>query len=87
VVRVFDMLIDKPGGTVHETPWHQDVSYFRRPAAPKGTSTVVDDVQVWLALDEPLDTSEATAMAITGPNTTTRPRRAYIVNLGSRVVE
>jgi hypothetical protein len=50
--RVYDMLIDKPAGTPHETPWHQDAAYMAMPAAHPGTPTDIDDIQVWLALDD-----------------------------------
>ena len=54
LTKVYEMLIDKPGGTPHETPWHQDVGYFGKPVAAPGTRTDLDDVQIWLALD-PVD--------------------------------
>jgi ectoine hydroxylase-related dioxygenase (phytanoyl-CoA dioxygenase family) len=50
--KVYEMLIDKPSGTVHETPWHQDVGYFTMPVAPPGTDTSFEDIQVWVALDD-----------------------------------
>jgi ectoine hydroxylase-related dioxygenase (phytanoyl-CoA dioxygenase family) len=52
--KVYEMLIDKPSGTVHETPWHQDVGYTQMPVAPAGTGTAIEDIQIWLALD-PVD--------------------------------
>ena len=135
--KVYEMLIDKPGGTMHETPWHQDVGYTQMPVAPAGSSTAIEDVQIWLALDpvdtengcmqfipraygapslahrvaagdphdegrliavdEPLDTTGAVACPLdaggctvhlmgtphfTGPNHSSRSRRAYIFNIG-----
>jgi Phytanoyl-CoA dioxygenase (PhyH) len=50
--KFYEMLIDKPAGTPHETPWHQDIGYFGRPVAPAGTSTAVPDLQIWVALDD-----------------------------------
>lgn len=50
--KVYEMLIDKPGGTVHETPWHQDVGYYATPVAPTGSPTTIEDLQIWLALDD-----------------------------------
>lgn len=51
LTKVYDMLIDKPAGTAHATPWHQDVGYFGRPVAAEGFATNIPDIQVWLALD------------------------------------
>jgi ectoine hydroxylase-related dioxygenase (phytanoyl-CoA dioxygenase family) len=137
--KLFEMLIDKPGGTMHETPWHQDAAYYAMPVAPAGvTETGIDNLQVWLALDDvdvdngcmqfvpapygtpllphrvaagdpedegrllafdgPFDASGAVAAPLaaggcsvhlpgtphyTGPNVSTRPRRAYIFNVGA----
>ncbi len=50
--RTYDMLIDKPAGHPHETPWHQDAGYFGRPTAPPGTPITFRSVQCWLALDD-----------------------------------
>jgi ectoine hydroxylase-related dioxygenase (phytanoyl-CoA dioxygenase family) len=52
LTKVYEMLIDKPAGTPHDTPWHQDVGYYGRPVAAPGARTDLDDVQIWLALDE-----------------------------------
>lgn len=134
----FDMLIDKPAGHPHETPWHQDMSYSAEPFAAAGTPLTMRNVQFWLALDDvdvtnggmqfiagrhrgamlphfvasgdpadngrllaivdpedSLDVSSAVAPALasgdatahaygtphaTGPNRSSRQRRAYIVN-------
>ena len=51
VAKVYEMLIDKPAGTEHETPWHQDIGYWGRPVAPPGTFTKIPDIQIWVALD------------------------------------
>ncbi|WP_116997322.1 phytanoyl-CoA dioxygenase family protein [Desertimonas flava] len=48
----FDMLIDKPAGHPHTTPWHQDMSYSAEPFAPVGTPLTMRNVQFWLALDD-----------------------------------
>lgn len=48
----FSMLIFKPAGHPHATPWHMDMSYAGRPATPAGTlwpNNVI--AQFWLALD------------------------------------
>jgi ectoine hydroxylase-related dioxygenase (phytanoyl-CoA dioxygenase family) len=47
----FDMLIDKPAGHPHTTPWHQDMSYTAEPFAPAGTPLTTGYVQFWVALD------------------------------------
>lgn len=51
-VKVFDMLIFKPPGHPHETPWHQDVAYGGMPAAPAGTTIRSTMMQFWVALDD-----------------------------------
>jgi ectoine hydroxylase-related dioxygenase (phytanoyl-CoA dioxygenase family) len=49
----FSMLIYKPAGHPHATPWHQDMSYARMPFTPAGTLWPGDVVaQFWLALDD-----------------------------------
>lgn len=48
----FDMLIDKPAGHPHTTPWHQDMSYSAEPFAPAGTTLTMRNIQFWLALDD-----------------------------------
>jgi ectoine hydroxylase-related dioxygenase (phytanoyl-CoA dioxygenase family) len=50
--RTYDMLIDKPAGHPHATPWHQDAGYFATPVAEPGTPITFRSVQVWLALDD-----------------------------------
>jgi ectoine hydroxylase-related dioxygenase (phytanoyl-CoA dioxygenase family) len=50
--RTYDMLIDKPAGHPHATPWHQDAGYFAKPVAEAGTPITFRSVQVWLALDD-----------------------------------
>lgn len=50
---VFSMLIYKPPGHPHPTPWHQDMAYGGMPVTPAGTA--LDNnaiVQFWLALDD-----------------------------------
>lgn len=49
----FSMLIYKPAGHPHATPWHQDMAYGGMPITPMGIS--LDNnaiVQFWLALDD-----------------------------------
>ena len=49
----FSMLIYKPGGHPHETPWHQDMSYAYMPFTRAGTIWPGDVVaQFWVALDD-----------------------------------
>lgn len=50
---LFSMLIYKPPGHPHPTPWHEDMSYAAKPFTPAGTqwpNNVI--VQFWLALDD-----------------------------------
>jgi ectoine hydroxylase-related dioxygenase (phytanoyl-CoA dioxygenase family) len=50
---VFSMLIYKPPGHPHATPWHQDMAYAAKPTTPLGVA--LDNnaiVQFWLALDD-----------------------------------
>lgn len=54
--RTYDMLIDKPAGHPHETPWHQDAAYFERPFTKPGFTVPLRSIQFWVALD-PVDTS------------------------------
>jgi ectoine hydroxylase-related dioxygenase (phytanoyl-CoA dioxygenase family) len=49
----FSMLIYKPPGHPHETPWHMDMSYANMPMTRAGTSWPNNVVaQFWLALDD-----------------------------------
>lgn len=52
VAQNFDMLIHKPAGHPHETPWHQDISYVQVPFAPKGFPTLGLTIQFWVAIDD-----------------------------------
>lgn len=52
VPRTFDMLIFKPAGHPHETPWHQDMSYAGMPFAPAGTPPLEGLLQFWVPLDD-----------------------------------
>lgn len=53
----FSMLIYKPAGHPHDTPWHQDMSYAGKPFTPAGTSRPNNVIaQFWLALDDVDDT-------------------------------
>jgi ectoine hydroxylase-related dioxygenase (phytanoyl-CoA dioxygenase family) len=47
-VRTFDMLIDKPPGHPHPTPWHQDMSYAGFPFAPEGAAIPLETIQFWV---------------------------------------
>ena len=52
--RTYDMLIDKPAGHPHETPWHQDAAYFQQPVTQPGFTLPLTSIQFWVALD-PVD--------------------------------
>jgi len=52
VARTFDMLIYKPPGHPHPTPWHQDAAYGGLPFAPAGIGIINNTVQFWVALDD-----------------------------------
>jgi ectoine hydroxylase-related dioxygenase (phytanoyl-CoA dioxygenase family) len=52
VNRLFDMLIFKPPGHAHETPWHQDASYVDVPFSPAGGRRRLSTLQFWVALDD-----------------------------------
>ncbi len=52
VFRTFDMLIYKPPGHPHDTPWHQDMSYAGRPFAKPGTRITLESIQYWVPLDD-----------------------------------
>lgn len=52
VARTYDMLIDKPAGHPHETPWHQDLAYACMPFAPPGFRPEHETLQFWVALDD-----------------------------------
>lgn len=50
---MFSMLIYKPPGHPHVTPWHQDMAYAGRPVTPTGARLPNDAIlQFWLALDD-----------------------------------
>lgn len=49
---LFDMLIAKPPGHPHETPWHQDQSYVAMPVAPAGLPMYGLTLQFWVAMDD-----------------------------------
>jgi ectoine hydroxylase-related dioxygenase (phytanoyl-CoA dioxygenase family) len=50
--RSFDMLIYKPPGHPHDTPWHQDMAYSEQPFAEPGTPNTRESVQFWIPLDD-----------------------------------
>ena len=52
VIRTFDMLIYKPPGHPHETPWHQDFAYGAMPFVPAGTPVDHRSIQFWVPLDD-----------------------------------
>lgn len=55
--RTYDMLIDKPPGHPHETPWHQDLAYAQMPYAPAGLRVQRETLQFWVALDDADDSN------------------------------
>lgn len=77
--KVYEMLIDKPAGTPHATPWHQDIGYFSIPVAAPGTDTSLEDIQVWLALD-PVDEANGCMQFV--PRAFGRPSLAHRVAAG-----
>jgi hypothetical protein len=68
-VRVFDMLIYKPAGHPHETPWHQDMSYAGMPYAPAGAQPIDGLVQFWVPLDD-VDEENGCMQFMPGQHTT-----------------
>lgn len=78
---LFSMLIYKPPGHPHETPWHQDVAYAAKPVTPAGTSLDNDAiVQFWLALDDVDETMGCMEFIQETPRHTVMP---HIVASGS----
>lgn len=77
--KVYEMLIDKPAGTEHETPWHQDVGYLGKPVAPAGSRTGIPDIQIWLALD-PVDEANGCMQFVPRPHRA--PSLAHAVAVG-----
>lgn len=76
----FSMLIYKPPGHPHETPWHQDMSYAGRPFTPAGVLWPFDVVaQFWLALD---DVDEAMGCMEFIPGEHEKPMRPHRVASG-----
>jgi ectoine hydroxylase-related dioxygenase (phytanoyl-CoA dioxygenase family) len=52
VHRSYDMLIYKPPGHPHPTPWHQDYAYTQLPFAPAGAEIGDNMAQFWIPLDD-----------------------------------
>lgn len=77
--KFYEMLIDKPAGTTHATPWHQDIGYFGRPVAPEGLPTKVADLQIWVALD-PVDVDNGCMQFLARPYGT--PALEHVVASG-----
>ncbi len=65
VGRSFDMLIYKPPGHPHDTPWHQDMAYSRQPFAEPGTTNTLESVQFWIPLDD-VDDENGTMQFVPG---------------------
>ena len=77
---LFSMLIHKPGGHVHETPWHQDVSYSEQPFAAPGTRWPGHVIaQFWLALD---DVDETMGCMEFVPGEHTKPMPEHVIASG-----
>jgi ectoine hydroxylase-related dioxygenase (phytanoyl-CoA dioxygenase family) len=77
--RTFDMLIDKPPGHPHATPWHQDMSYAGFPLAPAGAAIPLETIQFWVALDD-VDAENGCMHFLPGHHT--RPLLAHRVAAG-----
>lgn len=52
VASIFEMLIYKPAGHPHKTPWHQDAAYNAMPFAAPGAPFELDSIHFWLPLDD-----------------------------------
>lgn len=76
---LFDMLIHKPPGHPHETPWHQDMSYTGYPVAPAGVAIPLFSIQFWVALD---DADEENGCMHFVPGVHTRPLLPHVVASG-----
>jgi len=77
---LFSMLIYKPPGHPHETPWHQDMAYAGRPFTAKGAVLPNNAVvQFWLALD---DVDETTGCMTFIPGMQDRPMPEHEVASG-----
>lgn len=48
----FDMLVFKPPGHLHETSWHQDAAFIRKPTAIPGLLIPTYTLMFWVALDD-----------------------------------
>jgi hypothetical protein len=77
----FSMLIFKPAGHPHETPWHMDMAYAAMPMTRAGTCWPNDVVaQFWLALD---DVDEDMGCMQFIPGVQNRPMPAHKVASGA----
>ena len=81
VPRTFDMLIHKPAGHPHETPWHQDMSYAGMPTAPAGTPPLEGLLQFWVPLD---DVDEENSCMQFVPGHHQKPLLPHVVASGDR---
>jgi hypothetical protein len=80
VLRAFDMLIYKPPGHPHETPWHQDGSYSAMPFVAAGSPVPLDSIQFWIPLDD-VDEENGCMRFIPGQHT--RPLLPHYVAAGN----
>jgi len=76
---LFDMLIHKPPGHPHETPWHQDMSYTGFPVAEPGLAIPLYSIQFWVALD---DADEENGCMHFVPGYHTQPLLPHVVASG-----
>ncbi len=77
---VFSMLIYKPGGHTHITPWHQDMSYVAAPTLAAGARLPNNCVTTfWVALD---DVDESMGCMEFIPNAQTNPMPEHFVYSG-----
>lgn len=78
--RTFDMLIYKPPGHPHATPWHQDSAYLGVPALAAGQPVPSGVLQFWVALD---DVDEANGCMHFAKGMHKRPSLPHVVVGGS----
>lgn len=78
-VHFFDMLIYKPAGHPHETPWHQDMSYAGMPVAKAGQRIPLETIQFWVAVD---DADEENGCMHFVPGVQREPLREHVVASG-----
>ena len=97
-IKTFSMLIYKPPGHPHETPWHQDASYAVEPVTPAGIKIGKRTLQFWVAVDDadikngcmhfhPNTSDKTLAHYVSSGSTTEQSRLLAIENLAEHVTE